>query len=70
MAKAKLPRQGAAVITATQNAPVEIASSIGGAGATEIQVLNQKVAKMQVEIDGLKQQLAQIVTFINQKLRK
>ena len=71
MAKAKLPRQEARVnVAATQQPVAEVASSLGGAGATEIQALNQKIAKMQVEIDGLKQQLAQVVTFINQKLRK
>jgi len=31
--------------------------------------LNQKIAKMQAEIDGLKKQLTQIVTFIDQKLK-
>ena len=39
------------------------------ASAAEIAELNAKVAKMQTEIDGLKKQLAQLVTFIKQKLK-
>lgn len=50
-------------------AVVEASSSVMGAGATEIQILNQKIAKMQAEIDGLKQQLAQVVTFIKKGMR-
>jgi len=51
-------------------APVaEAASSVGGGGSAEIETLNQRIAKMQAEIDGLKKQLTQIVTFINQKLK-
>lgn len=37
--------------------------------AAEIQALNEKVTKMQAEIDGLKKQLAQVVTFIKQKIK-
>ena len=48
-------------------------SDATGSGATEssgeIEALNAKIAKMQVEIDGLKKQLNQIVGFIKQKLR-
>ena len=71
MAKAKLPRKEPAVITApSQTAPVaEAAKPAIGAGAAEIEVLNQKIAKMQTEIDNLKKQLTQVVTFINQKLK-
>lgn len=71
MAKAKLPRKEAAVNAApTSSSPVaEAASSAVGAGATEIQTLNEKIAKMQADIDGLKKQLAQTMTFIQQKLK-
>lgn len=71
MAKAKLPRKEAAVnVAVTLGAPVaEAASSVGGGGSAEIETLNQRIAKMQAEIDGLKKQLTQIVTFINQKLK-
>lgn len=44
-------------------------SSTAGASGAEIEALNAKVAKMQAEIDGLKKQLAQIVTFIKQKVK-
>jgi CheY-like chemotaxis protein len=37
--------------------------------AAEIQALNDKIAKMQAEIDGLKKQLTQVVTFIKQKIK-
>ena len=39
------------------------------ASAAEIEALNQKIAKMQAEIEGLKKQLAQVVTFIKQKIK-
>ena len=68
MAKAKLSRKEDGAVT--QSAAVAEAASEGwGAGAAEIQTLNHKIAKMQAEIDGLKQQVAQIVTFINQKVK-
>jgi len=35
----------------------------------DIQALNQKIATMQAEIDGLKKQVAQIMAFIKQKLK-
>lgn len=71
MAKSKLPRKEAAVNEApTQPASVAgAANSAVEAGAADNQTLNEKLAKMQAEIDGLKQQLAQVVTFINQKLK-
>ena len=39
------------------------------ASAAEIAALNEKIAKMQAEIDGLKKQLSQIMAFIKQKLK-
>ncbi|MBD2096334.1 response regulator [Trichocoleus sp. FACHB-591] len=71
MAKAKLPRvQAAAPTVATPAATTaNAAPAESGASAAEIQALNEKVAKMQAEIDGLKKQLTQIVTFIKQKLK-
>lgn len=39
------------------------------AGAAEIAALNQKVEKMQAEIDLLKKQMAQLLNFIKQKLK-
>lgn len=37
--------------------------------AEEIQALNDKIAKMQAEIDMLKKQMVQILTFIRQKFK-
>jgi two-component system response regulator len=34
-----------------------------------MQALNQKVEKMQAEIDMLKKQMAQLLTFIKQKIK-
>lgn len=63
MAKAK--RRPVAAVTA--------ASPAAAAGAADsnadIQALNEKIAKMQAEIDGLKKQMAQLVAFIRQKLQ-
>jgi CheY-like chemotaxis protein len=39
------------------------------ASAAEIQALNEKITQMQAEIEGLKKQLAQVVTFIKQKIK-
>ncbi|ABA22615.1 Response regulator receiver domain protein (CheY) [Trichormus variabilis ATCC 29413] len=44
-------------------------AGIDADAAAEIQALNDKVAKMQAEIEGLKKQLAQVVTFIKQKIK-
>lgn len=41
---------------------------IGDAGASEIQALKQKVASMQGEIDLLKKQLAQVISYIKQRI--
>ncbi|MEH2237287.1 response regulator [Nostoc sp.] len=43
--------------------------SAGGASNAEINALNEKMVKMQAEIDGLKKQLTQVVTFIKQKIK-
>ena len=69
MAKAKLPR--------TESAPAEGSTTNGtsatvaaeGNAAAEIKALNDKINKMQAEIDGLKKQLTQVVTFIKQKIK-
>lgn len=50
-------------------APAPTASTDGSTSAAEIQQLNEKIAKMQAEIDGLKKQLGQIVALIKQKLK-
>jgi CheY-like chemotaxis protein len=70
MTKAKQPRQEPAkVATPTVNNVVPKISGTEGESATQIQALNEKIAKMQAEIDGLKKQLTQVVTFIKQKIK-
>lgn len=61
MVKARLPRKQAAVQT------VATPASPGGGGA-DIQALNDKIAIMQAEIDRLKQQMAQVMSTIYQKV--
>lgn len=61
MAKAK---RRPAPLPSAQAAPVATASE-----AAQIEALNQKVAKMQAEIDGLKKQMGQLLTFVKQKLK-
>jgi len=45
------------------------APAAGGGGSADVQALNEKIAKMQAEIDGMKKQMAQILAFIKQKLK-
>ncbi|HLO88032.1 MAG TPA: response regulator [Nostocaceae cyanobacterium] len=74
MAKAKLPRPdersvatpAAAAVAAP---PAKEAATTSSASAAEIAALNEKIVKMQAEIEGLKKQLTQIVTFIKQKIK-
>lgn len=65
MAKARLPRPKAAGMA--QSAATATVEAAGG--QAEIQALTQKVEKMQAEIDMLKKQMAQLLTFIKQKLK-
>ncbi|BAY20420.1 response regulator receiver protein [Calothrix sp. NIES-2100] len=69
---------GSAIAANNTNGTVATSNSGNGAvqspvaesaSAAEIQMLNDKIAKMQVEIDGLKKQLNQVVTFIKQKIK-
>ncbi|KAB8316932.1 response regulator [Tolypothrix campylonemoides VB511288] len=68
MTKAKQPRQEPTQLLAAANSAILATSSAGRTSAAEIQVLNEKIAKMQAEIDSLKKQLAQVITFIKQKI--
>lgn len=67
MGKAKKPRMTPTPAAAATSAPADSAAS--AASAAEIEALNAKVAKMQAEIDGLKKQITQIMTFLKQKLK-
>ncbi|WP_138503958.1 PleD family two-component system response regulator [Nostoc sp. PA-18-2419] len=59
-----------AILTTPPTANTTIPTSTPPAvSQTEIEALNDKIAKMQAEIDGLKKQLTQVVTFIKQKIK-
>lgn len=64
MAKARLPRPQQAVVSAPAAPTTERSGN-----TAEVEALNQKIEKMQTEIDTLKKQMAQILTFIKQKLK-
>lgn len=81
MAKAKKPRletipsavapqikSTPVVATNTPNKTV-VPSAHQSGNSADINALNEKIIKMQAEIDGLKKQLAQVVTFIKQKIK-
>ncbi|AVH72021.1 response regulator [Nostoc sp. 'Lobaria pulmonaria (5183) cyanobiont'] len=57
------------VTNGTVVAPSVATPSTGGVSEAEINALNEKIVKMQAEIDGLKKQLTQVVTFIKQKIK-
>lgn len=80
MAKSKKPRSetipGSAA--ANQNIPVAasrvpntiaVSADHQSGNSAEIELMNQKMIKMQAEIDALKKQLTQVVTFIKQKIK-
>ncbi|MEA5514410.1 response regulator [Nodularia sp. UHCC 0506] len=79
MVKAKKPRSETVSVAAVaaKNSPatpprivVPVASSDNQSPTSaEINALNEKIIKMQAEIDGLKKQLGQVVTFIKQKIK-
>ena len=58
-----------AVNTAMPAAASNATPSSRGVSDTDINALNEKIVKMQAEIDGLKKQLTQVVTFIKQKIK-
>ncbi|HEY9640817.1 MAG TPA: response regulator [Coleofasciculaceae cyanobacterium] len=62
MAKARLPRKRPV-------ADVPTAVSAGSNSTAEVAALHQKMESMQAEIDLLKKQMAQLLTFIRQKLK-
>lgn len=59
MAKSQKPRRGTSAGTTRTGAATS--------GTAEMQVMQQKIASMQAEINALKQQIGQIVAFINKK---
>ena len=81
MVKAKKPRSETIPVAGvvTQNVPVAakpvpkdtivVPSDHQSINSADINALNEKIIKMQAEIDGLKKQLTQVVTFIKQKIK-
>ncbi|MHC5599241.1 MAG: response regulator [Nostoc sp.] len=57
------------IATPSIAAPSVTTPTAGRASDAEINALNEKIVKMQGEIDGLKKQLTQVVTFIKQKIK-
>lgn len=49
--------------------PAVMGEAVSSSSSAEVQALNEKIARMQAEIDGLKKQMAQILAFIKQKLK-
>ena len=62
LAMTKAKRRPAAIAT-----PASMA--VSSTDGSEIEALNQKIAKMQAEIDGLKKQMGQLMAFVKQKLK-
>jgi DNA-binding response OmpR family regulator len=60
MAKARLPRPRAATPQA---------AAVAVSGSADVEALNQKVQKMQAEIDLLKKQMGQLLAFVKQKVK-
>jgi CheY-like chemotaxis protein len=52
----------------TENSTL-VASNSASASSAEMNALNERIVTMQAEIDGLKKQLTQVVTFIKQKIK-
>jgi CheY-like chemotaxis protein len=72
MVKSKIPRPDLntpTVISANPQPTPATAAVNGVDSSAEIKLLNDKIVKMQIEVDSLKKQLNQIVTFIKQKIK-
>ncbi|MDX2212794.1 MAG: response regulator [Oculatellaceae cyanobacterium bins.114] len=68
-AMAKFKKWPQPTMSAAATAAAAAAAASDASGSAEIEALKQKVDKMQTEIDLLKKQLAQILTFVKQKLK-
>ncbi len=67
MTKAK--RRPAPMPAPLRNEQSVVPAATNSSDASEIQALNEKIVKMQAEIDGLKKQMGQILAFVKQKLK-
>ncbi|MEA5616497.1 response regulator [Cronbergia sp. UHCC 0137] len=59
----------ATVLQVNNEAETIISSAQDSDLSAEVKSLNEKIVKMQIEIDNLKKQLAQVVTFVKQKIK-
>ncbi|MBD2570772.1 response regulator [Anabaena lutea] len=58
------------VVTVPKKELVAVKPTVeGSSSSADIEALNAKIVKMQAEIDNLKKQLTQVVTFIKQKIK-
>jgi CheY-like chemotaxis protein len=71
MLKSKIPRPDLNTPPLTPvNQELALATAANGVDSSaDIKLLNDKIVKMQGEIDSLKKQLNQVVTFIKQKIK-
>ena len=71
MIKSKIPRQDFnQPLTTEPQRLASVSPAVGSSNSSaEIKLLNNKIVKMQGEIDSLKKQLNQVVSFIKQKIK-
>jgi DNA-binding response OmpR family regulator len=71
MIKSKIPRPDFnQPLTTEPQRLASVSRAVGSSNSSaEIKLLNNKIVKMQGEIDGLKKQLNQVVSFIKQKIK-
>jgi CheY-like chemotaxis protein len=60
---------GKVATVSVESPSLPVVSDTEAASLSEIKALNEKIVKMQAEIEGLKKQLTQVVTFIKQKIK-
>jgi len=71
MIKSKIPRPDFnQPLTTEPQRLASVSPAVGSSNSSaEIKLLNNKIVKMQGEIDSLKKQLNQVVSFIKQKIK-
>ena len=71
MIKSKIPRPDFnQPLTTEPQRLASVSPAVGSSNSSaDIKLLNNKIVKMQGEIDGLKKQLNQVVSFIKQKIK-
>jgi DNA-binding response OmpR family regulator len=69
MKKAKQPRQEPVELLTVSTTIEKTETSSQETSTTDIQILNQKIASMQTEIDSLNKQLAKVMRFLQQRIK-